>query len=144
MTRCEDELLFLMHDKVKNLLESQGITGFNYQAVDEYEALLSSFVFDTILWLPLLALSSLCGLGLLVCAKSSKASYAGEKHNPILYRCRIVLLLPVLVMVGEPDCQYTWLLLPRTVMLLQEPSKVTVFEFPLTTTALPLQVKVRV
>jgi hypothetical protein len=56
----------------------------------------------------------------------------------------MILSLPLFKMTGEPDCQNTRLPLPVTVMLLQEPNRVTVFACPLTITALPLHVKVKV
>ena len=65
---------------------------------------------------------------------------AGTQNHLLM----IIFSFPVSVMIGEPDCQYTVFPLPRTVMLLQAPSKVTKLAFPLMTTAFPLQVKVRV
>src|SRR5687768_10748426 len=56
----------------------------------------------------------------------------------------MIFSLPVSVMTGEPDCQNTWLPFPFTVMLLQDPNNVMTFAFPRTSTAFPLQVKVRV
>src|SRR5687767_4468463 len=61
-----------------------------------------------------------------------------------LYSCWMILLFPLSVMIGEPNCQNTWFPLPVTVMLLQEPSRVTVFACPLISASLPLQVKVKV
>ena len=45
---------------------------------------------------------------------------------------------------GEPNCQNTKFPLPVTVMLLQEPSRVTVFVCPLISASLPLQIKIKV
>src|SRR5918994_957163 len=56
----------------------------------------------------------------------------------------MILSIPLFVMTGEPDCQNTWFPFPVTVILLQEPSKVTVFACPRISAALPLQVKVKV
>src|SRR5687768_4701486 len=61
-----------------------------------------------------------------------------------LYLWLMIFSLPVFVMIGEPDCQYIWLPLPLTVILLQDTNKVMTFAFPRTSTALPLQVKVKV
>ena len=56
----------------------------------------------------------------------------------------MILSVPRSVITGEPDCQNTRFPLPVTVILLQEPSRVTVLTWPRMATALPLQVKVRV
>jgi hypothetical protein len=47
-------------------------------------------------------------------------------------------------MIGEPYCQNTEFPLPVTVMLLHEPSRVTVFECPRISASWSLQVKVKV
>ena len=60
------------------------------------------------------------------------------------YSCSTILSLPLFVMTGEPDSQNTRFPLPVTVMLLQEPKRVTVFACPLISTASLLQVKVKV
>lgn len=60
------------------------------------------------------------------------------------YLCSTILSFPLIVMTGEPDCQKTLFPLPVTVILLQEPSRVTVLACPLISASLPLQVKVHV
>jgi hypothetical protein len=56
----------------------------------------------------------------------------------------MILSLPLFVIRGEPDSQNTRFPFPVTVMLLQDPSSVTVFVCPRISAALPWQVKVKV